>query len=270
MTKQMIVILILFVYVFVRSVFIEPHSLVVTEYKIESQELAGLRIAFLSDIHLKKHDSGRLSAIIRKTNRQKPDIVLFGGDFANGEDISDTISPFIFAPKLEELNAPSYAVLGTEDIIAGKKEYKDALNLNGVQVLENESKEIHANGKKFYLIGIADIKKDIPNVAQAFSGTKTPRIVLSHNPDIYYDIIEETSLVLAGHTHGGQFIFPFTPPLFVDSKYGIEFAGGKTGREQSPMIVSRGIGTSVLPLRFNCPPEIVIVDFVKVGEGKKK
>ena len=77
--------------------------------------------------------------------------------------------------------------------------------------------------------------------------------------------MEDVDLILAGHTHGGQFILPFTPPLFVPSKFGVEFASGLINTRSNKMIISKGIGTSVLPLRLNCKPEIVIVDFVPVG-----
>ena len=67
---------------------------------------------------------------------------------------------------------------------------------------------------------------------------------------------------MAGHTHGGQFVFPFTPPLFVPSKFGSEFASGLITSSKNKMIISKGIGTTGIPLRFNCKPEIVVVDFI--------
>ena len=75
--------------------------------------------------------------------------------------------------------------------------------------------------------------------------------------------MDETNLILAGHTHGGQFILPFSPPLFVGSKFGAEFASGLISKTQNKMIISKGLGMSGLPLRLNCKPEIVIVDFIK-------
>jgi hypothetical protein len=69
------------------------------------------------------------------------------------------------------------------------------------------------------------------------------------------------SLILAGHTHGGQFVIPYTPPLFVPSKFGAEFASGLVQNTNNKMIVSRGIGTTGIPIRVNCRPEIVVVEF---------
>ena len=70
-------------------------------------------------------------------------------------------------------------------------------------------------------------------------------------------------MIFAGHTHGGQFIIPYLKPLFIPSKYGAEFAFGLVKPSDNQMIISKGLGTSILPIRINCKPEIVIVDFIK-------
>ena len=86
MTKQMMVLIVVVLYVLFRSFFIEPNSIQVTKYQIEDNYLSGIRIAFLTDLHLKKHDFKRLDKIVELTNKNTPDIVLLGGDFANGHD----------------------------------------------------------------------------------------------------------------------------------------------------------------------------------------
>ena len=112
------------------------------------------------------------------------------------------------------------------------------------------------------IIGIPDRKTQEIDMPSAYYRTQLPRIAISHNPDVYYDIIDRTSMIFAGHTHGGQFVLPFMRPLFVPSKYGAKFASGLITPERNQMIISKGLGTSILPVRLNCKPEIVIVDFV--------
>ena len=75
--------------------------------------------------------------------------------------------------------------------------------------------------------------------------------------------MDEVTLIFAGHTHGGQIIIPYTPALFVDSKFGSKLASGLVTDTGNPMIISRGLGTTGLPIRLNCKPEIVVVEFVK-------
>ncbi len=269
MTKQMMVLIVIVIYVVIRSVFVEPNSLVVTNYEIEDNALQGVRIVFLSDFHLKKHDFKRLDKIVMLTNKQKPDIVFMGGDFANGHNYKNTMDMDLAAQKLNLINAPIYTVLGNHDWWSNGKEITAILKRNGINVLANSAIRTVVKRRYLDIIGLEDLTTRQPNVERAFARTRTPRIVLTHNPDIYYDIMEEVSLILAGHTHGGQFIIPFTPPLFVPSKFGSEFASGLITNTHNKMIITKGLGTSVLPVRLNCKPEIVVVDFVKKGSLKK-
>ena len=262
MNKQTIILLALIVFVLFRSFIVEPNSLEVTKYEIQDSQLAGARIVFLSDFHLKKHDYKRLNQVVKLTKKQNPDIVLIGGDFARGHDASATMDINIAAQKLNLIDVPIYAVLGESDWWADGKGITQGLQDNGIYVLENSSRRTVLSKKYVDIIGIADVTTRQPNIDLAMTRTKKPRIVITHNPDIYYDIIDDVSLILAGHTHGGQFVFPFTPPLFVPSKFGAEFASGLISSAHNKMIISKGIGTTGFPVRFNCKPEIVVVDFV--------
>lgn len=263
MAKQILVIVALIAYVFIRSVFIEPNSLEVTRYTIKDNALAGVRVVFLTDFHLKKHDFNRLDKIIKLTNRQNPDLVLLGGDYANGTNIKSMMNIELAAQKLALINAPLYTVLGNHDWTSNGKIISRALAENGIRVLENSSMRTMAKRKYVDIIGLADLKTRKPDIEKAFRRTIKPRIVITHNPDIYYDIMEDASLILAGHTHGGQFVLPFSPPLFVPSKFGSQFASGLIDTTNNKMIISKGLGTSILPVRFNCKPEIVVIDFIK-------
>ena len=270
MTKQMMVLIALILYVLFRSLFVEPNSLEVNKYEIEDNLLQGVRIVFLSDFHLKKHDYKRLDKIVMLTNKQQPDIVLMGGDFANGHNNKNTMDMNIAAQKLNLINAPIYTVLGNHDWWSNGKEITSILKQNGISVLANSAIRTIVKRRYLDIIGLEDLTTRQPNVERAFSRTRTPRIVITHNPDVYYDIMDEVSLILAGHTHGGQFVLPFTPPLFVPSKFGSQFASGLIMNTHNKMIITKGLGTSILPVRLNCKPEIVVVDFVKKGTANNK
>ena len=265
MTKQALVLIIVLLYVLLRSFFIEPNSLDVVNYKIESKYLSGVRVAFLSDLHLKKNDYKRLNKIAMLANKQNPDIIILGGDYFSGQDYKKSMNAALIGQKFSMFNIPVFAVLGEQDWLTNGESITDDFYYSGVEVLENSNKRTVLKGRYVDIIGFADKTTRGVDIEKAFYHTMRPRILVTHNPDVYYDIMEDVDLILAGHTHGGQFILPFTPPLFVPSKFGAEFASGLINSRKNKMIISKGIGTSVVPIRLNCKPEIVIVDFVPVG-----
>ncbi len=263
MTKQTMVLLVLIILVVFQSIFVEPNALETTRYEMVNEQLAGIRVVFLSDFHFKKQDYKRINKIVKLTKKQDPDIVLLGGDFARSQNAKANMDAGLIASKLTLISAPIFAVLGESDWWADGKKITEDLRSNGITVLENSNRRIMVKRRYVDIAGIADMTTRQPNISAALSKTKLPRIIVTHNPDIYYDIIDDVSIIFAGHTHGGQFIFPFTPPLFVPSKFGSEFASGLIESSSNKMIISKGIGTTGIPMRFNCKPEIVVVDFVK-------
>lgn len=256
------VFLIILIYVVFCSLFVEPNALNVTKYEIKDPLLKGIRVAFLSDMHLKRHDYKKLDKITKLTINQHPDLILLGGDYVKSKNLKAGIDTKIVAQKLRLANVPIVAVLGNYDWWANGGVVAEGFEKNGVSVLENSSKRVIVKQKYIDIVGIADLTTRQVDVDAAMRNTIMPRIVVSHNPDVYYDILDDVDLILAGHTHGGQFILPFSPPMFVPSKYGEEFASGLITPKHNKMIVSKGIGTSKVPFRFNCKPEIVIVDFI--------
>ena len=260
MTKPMMVFLAFLLYVFVYSAFVEPNTLEVTRYKIADEKLRGLRIAFLSDFHLKRHDYKRLDKIIKTTNKEKPDVVILGGDSGNRSE-NNSIKMNIFAQKMQLISAKKYAVLGEYDWYHDANKIKEIFEAINIRVLDDTSSRVVTKRRYFDIIGLSDYQTKNSNLTKAFYGTIIPRIVVTHNPDIYYNIMDGANLILAGHTHGGQFVIPFTPALFVPSKYGSKFASGEIKETRNRMIITRGLGVARFPLRLKCKPEIVIIDF---------
>lgn len=241
------------------SVFIEPSALTIVKYEITNPYYDGIKIAYLSDFNFKQKENKRLLKILKATIAQEPDIILLGGDYSKSGKKKNLMIRKM-ALRLKKTSAKVYAVMGENDIqVPGIVE---DLKKGGITVLKNTSARARVKGKYFDIIGIGDITTN-PDVPSAFNRTMDRRIVFTHNPDVYYSILDDADLILAGHTMGGQFILPFTPPLFVPSKYGAQFAGGYTKQNKNIMIISRGLGTGMLPVRFRCKPEILIVEFVK-------
>ena len=99
---------------------------------------------------------------------------------------------------------------------------------------------------------------DLPGTLARIT-TDDPVILLAHEPDIFTKVPERVALTLAGHTHGGQIVLPFIPPVWTPSEYGARFAYGHVVEQGRHMIVSGGLGCSAVPLRLGVPPEIVRV-----------
>ena len=247
------------------SILIEPNLLTVKKYKIVNQDLSGFRIIFVSDFHLKSGVSHRLDRLVAKIKEQKPDILLLGGDFfedTQNEDISVIDSVIASLGSLK----PTYgvfAVLGNHEWLVSRNKAKNLFKKHGVVLLSDENKCLSISNKKLCVVGLEDILFQNVDISKAMRGVEKTVILLSHSPDVFGDIPNNVDLVLAGHTHGGQVNIPFVGRPIVPSAFGDKYAYGLIEEDGKKMIVTSGIGTSILPIRFNCPPEIVVVDFCK-------
>lgn len=244
---------------------IEPNLLEIKHYTIQNAKLSGLRIAYATDFHIAKKDKKRLSKIIEAINAQNADLILLGGDFIKGHNDLRTMSPERIAAKLRKLLAPLgvFSVLGNHDWYIGGRKMKHALQAAGIVVLENDNEIIHYKDSKFTLAGVADKITCVADSGLALKNTPEPRILLTHTPDVFPDISESVDLVLAGHTHGGQVKFPFIGAPIVPLEHGRRYAEGLIEENGRKMIVSKGLGTSRISVRFNCKPEILVIEFTE-------
>lgn len=250
----LIILLILFFY----SVVIEPNILTVKRIKVKCEKLKGLRIVFASDFHFKPYEKYRLKKIVREINSQEADIILLGGDYVNGHKRGNTLDTEVIANGFGSLKSKygTIAVMGNHDGWQGKKDIIEAFEKEGITVLENSSVDFGT----FSVAGVEDLQTGSPDIEKTVRNIQTPIILLSHTPDIIEKLPKNILLTLCGHTHGGQ--VRLGKPLVVPSKYGTKYAYGTYNTEGGQMIVSRGLGTSILPLRFNCPPEILVIDMI--------
>ncbi len=225
-----------------------------------------IRVALLSDIHIGNvtMDAARLTAIMDQVNASHPDLVLLAGDFVVGHepDSSDLHAPRLTAP-LSRLHPPlgTYAVLGNHDHWTGAAAVTRALAAAGVVTLSNRSVRrgpVTVVGTDDAFSGHADTDAALRS-AITLGGAK---IVLNHSPDIVRLLrTGQAALVLAGHTHCGQIVWPNGKALasraplsgayLFDPRYrcGIVRDPGRT------VIVTAGLGSGTAPLRLNAPPD---------------
>ena len=249
---------------------IEPNRLVVREHTIQMnnwpKELSGLRVAVLSDIHVDGWfvDDKKLRSIVERTNALQPELVVILGDYMSSEGlVTSEVEPEVFAPVLKDLRAPLgvYSVMGNHDSWYDVAKVRSALKQNGINVLEDESLELKARGVSMWLIGFNDLWTKPPKIPETLHNVPqtVPQIALTHNPDIFPRIPQHVSLVLAGHTHGGQVRFPLVGAVVHSSNFGERYVRGHVVENDHHLFVTTGIGTSILPVRFGVTPEIVLL-----------
>lgn len=245
------------------AVFVEPNMLEVKKYKISVKGLQGIKIVFLSDLHLAPSHGKKLQKIVTAVNGQKPDIILLGGDYVKGHKRSTSMKASDIAEGLSHLKAKYgiFAVLGNHDGWYNAQNIEQEFAKQNICVLKNENIAVTIKDTSFYLAGLEDYYTGKPDMASALKETKNPVILLSHSPDVFPDVSSDVDLTLAGHTHGGQVKLPFWGAIITSSIYGTKYAEGFIEQDGKKMIVTKGIGTSLLPLRFNCRPEIVVIEF---------
>jgi predicted MPP superfamily phosphohydrolase len=248
----------------------EPSGLKVVHHTITLEpwhaQHVGLKIAVMSDLHIgAPHRSlSMVKDLVAVTNAEKPDLVLILGDLLINDVVGGTfVHPQPIADELGELQAPLgvVAVLGNHDWWYSGNTVRRALQSQGIRVLENENLLLSYRGKSFWLCGLADLwtrgDRLLPTLA-GIQGTD-PVLVLMHNPDLFPDMPERVSLSVAGHTHGGQVNLPIVGRLIVPSKFGQRYAYGLIEEDGRKLFVTGGVGTSILPVRFRVPPEVVIL-----------
>ena len=249
---------------------IEPRRLVVQQQTIQidnwPQPLDGLRIAVLSDIHVDNWSitEQKLRTIVERTNALHPDLIVILGDYMSSNGwVTHRVEPEVFGPILKDLHAPLgvYSVLGNHDSWYGGVKVRRGLEQNGIKVLENEVTHVDVRGTSLWLVGLADLWTRPQRISETIAKVPEgqPLIALTHNPDIFPNVPQRVPLLLAGHTHGGQVRFPIVGSVVESSDYGERWERGHVFEDNHHLFVTSGIGTSIVPVRFGLPPEIVLL-----------
>ena len=252
-------------------------ALTINTIKISSSRIpagfSGFRIAQVSDLHNAEFGKNN-EKLLRLLSESKPNIIVITGDLVDAEH-TDIKVALDFAAEAVSI-APVYYVTGNHEAsLLQYDELKTGLEISGVIVLEDSAIELKYGSEKITLIGLSDpnftIKGDMFGEVPAMVTTKLNgfvddesgyTILLSHRPELFESYIScNIDLVLSGHAHGGQFRLPFIGGLVAPNQ-GIfpKYDAGLYTNGNTNMVVSRGLGNSIIPIRFNNRPEIVIVE----------
>lgn len=226
------------------------------------QGLPPLRVLLLSDIHcgifLKPET---LAEVVKFLMQLEPDLVVVTGDIVTGH--SREVRPFL--PALAPLSrAPQGAwfCFGNHDYFGGDpEEIRQELQGVGILTLKNQSVRLSHGTGSFVLGGIDDLILGKPDWSRMMSELGAPNILLAHNPDHFYNAAGRgVALVLSGHTHGGQIRLPHGRPIIRQSRFCLD--EGVYSFQSSLLVVSRGVGSILLPWRWGADPEAVMIEVV--------
>jgi predicted MPP superfamily phosphohydrolase len=240
----------------------EPNNIQIEKIDIEIQNLPedfdGVKIVHLTDFHSFGFFE-REKRVIEIVSEINPDFVFITGDFVDSKT-KDFDSCARFWQELgKQYNGRIFGVLGNHDLNSLEK----LLEQNNINILNNESTKIFQGDDYVYLIGVNDPDTHRDNLQKAMLGVKdnAPKILLAHSPDIIKDTEnKEIDLILVGHTHGGQIKIPFITPFWVPTENRGKYASGLFEINNTYMYVNKGIGMTALQIRFNCAPEIAIIE----------
>ena len=237
--------------------------LIVKRIKLKDKALKGIKIVFASDFHIKFYEEKRLQKIVKMINNESPDLILSTGDFFSGYKNKSTLNIEKITKYLGELksNYGFFTSLGNHDFYRGNDIVTKELEKEGITVLSNNHTSVNIKDKTIYIAGVEDLKTGKPDVKKALENTDGIKILLTHSPDVFKNVGQDVNLTLAGHLHGGQVRFPFIGAVFCPSEFGTKYAMGIFEENNKKMVVTSGIGTSKLPIRFLCMPEIVVIEF---------
>jgi len=244
-----------------------------------------LKIVCLADPHLGEPHMplSRWQKIIDTANRLEPDLFLLLGDYtASHRFVTRPVAIEDIARACTALSAPLgvYSINGNHDWWSDEEAQRrksgpiaaqEAFEEQGIRALVNEAERLEKDGMPFWLSGtdslvavktgrpgVYDGRDDL-SVTLAAVTDNAPIIHMAHEPDLFINIPERVSLTVSGHTHGGQVrLFGYSP--LVPSSYGNRFAWGHIVEDGRHLVVSGGLGCSIMPVRFGMPPEITLLE----------
>lgn len=255
------------------SVLIEPNWLHLRRYEVEipdlPPELDGFKLGHLSDTHYGPLIGlGHIRRAIGLLNAEQPDLIVHTGDFVHHTPAA--IPEGIGVMSACRARLGTLAVLGNHDHWEGAPACRAELARHNLRLLDNDRVFVSSRGLQsepgpdcLAICGVGDLWEGVVDPDRALREVPDgcPRILMSHNPDVA-ELIEPRHrfhLQLSGHTHGGQVSFPGVGPTMVPSRYGARYAGGLVQGPHWPVLISRGVGMVMIPVRFRVPPEVSLI-----------
>lgn len=249
---------VIIVYVYLQNNWVQVEHIDVAINNLP-EELKGLKIAHVSDVHIPLYapDTERFVKILK---REKPDIIALTGDILDGSGKWDNPDFLKFCTDLTDI-AVTYAVRGNHEARrrdAGK--WMEAVEETGVLVVENRVETFRKGSSMIAFMGLRDGSSYSEERFHGLEMAKDiPRILLAHRPELFSSYCSDSNeirpdLVLSGHAHGGQFRIPFVNKGIVAPHQGLfpKYTSGLyTSGNGVKMVVSRGLGSSIIPVRLN-------------------
>jgi len=259
-------------------------TLTITRIAISSSNLpsqfSGFRIAHISDLHNAEFGA-KNAKLLKKISETEPDIITITGDLIDSSHTNIEIA-IDFAQKATRIASVYYVTGNHEAWISKYDTLRDGFKAVGVTVLEDEVVHLnHNNGNTITLLGLSDPdfleRNGMFNEGAAITSSKLSEItedsytiLLSHRPELFETYAEcGVDLILSGHAHGGQFRLPMIGGLIAPNQ-GLfpKYDAGLYSEQRANMVVSRGLGNSIIPMRFNNRPEVVLVELKAGGIGQ--
>jgi predicted MPP superfamily phosphohydrolase len=258
-----------------RAVVVEPYRMEHRRIRLEipglPDELTSIRIFHLSDLHTVRW--GFRELFIRDAlSRFPPELMIVTGDLVSGPEGVDTILELFggIRPRLG-----TYFVRGNNEVeeLDDPEAYLRQLRALGWVVLKNEHRAIEGISARVFVAGTDDPNNDLDRLDRTLEGIPPGAftILLTHTPEPFPEAIRAgIPLQFSGHTHGGQIQVPGIGPIWTDTpRTGRRFGAGVFREGGSTLVLSRGVGWSLLPIRLCCAPEIIELDLVPEPPGRR-
>lgn len=249
--------------------YVYPYAPVLEHIRIplppSKHGLTGLRIGFITDTHVgpfvTPDDLARATSLIAA---ERPDLVLLGGDYVSESPRYIHATAEILGNLARSAPFGALAVLGNHDLAVSVRKVQDALEAEGIPVLRNTVMPVTFHGETLWIAGVDDTLLGDPDPQRAFADLperETP-LVLWHEPEFAEAAASLGAFAqLSGHTHGGQVRLPGLGPVGLP-RHGRRHIIGMNYATGMPIYTSRGVGVYRPPLRFNCPPEVTLVELI--------
>lgn len=278
-TKTLLVLLGVLLLVLILWALWANKALELNAYMVSGEKLPdafdGYRIAHVSDLHNAQMGENN-EKLLQMLRQSKPDLIAITGDIIDSRNTKTDVA-LQFVREAVKI-APCYYVSGNHEArIPEYAQLKTDMENAGVVVLENEQSFLTVNGEKICILGLSDPSfetdylggDDEVIVQEKLSNLYTDKdcytVLLSHRPELFETYAASgVDLVLSGHAHGGQIRLPFVGGIVAPNQ-GLfpTYDAGSFQKGSTTMIVSRGIGNSIIPLRINNRPEVILIELKK-------
>ncbi len=274
--KKIIIIVLIIILSLFLSIYLyyENTKLYISEYNVINNKVANdfdnYKIVQISDLHNTKSKT-LIKSLTKEIKKQKPNIIVITGDLIDSKkyDLQLAVN---FIKEIKDI-APIYFVSGNHEFWSKKyEEINSILTEEGVIILDNKFDKIIINDDNIIILGLKDpsfypreisnqINYDLKETIDKIDNSNCFKLLLSHRPELFGTYVEnDIDLVLTGHAHGGQIRIPLIGGLIApDQGLFPKYTSGIFTKNNTSMIVSRGIGNSILPFRINNRPELVII-----------